>query len=722
MTAIHTTQSDSELQFSSALLKVASRCNLSCDYCYMYEHADQSWRQQPRFMSGETRQLAVDRITEYLKQTGRSAFSVVLHGGEPLLAGAEALCEISDAIRAASPNVRIDVGIQTNGVLLSPQAVASFREHDIAVSLSLDGPVEVHDQHRPTNSGKGSHAEVMRGLALLQRNPSIFSGVIAVIDPSTDPRETVAWFARLGIPALDLLLPDAHHGSDIPPEEHQRLREWLVGAFDEWFDNFPHLRLRTFDALLGAVAGVPSNTDAFGFGDVSMLCIETDGSYHDLDVLKITEEGRTRLGATLAEVPIVELQHSPVLTHHRHLLTPEGLSDICRSCSEVEICGGGSLPHRFDPDGSTLEESWANPSVYCEELKSLIRHIRKRLDQQLNQEVAHREPLQSTDGPINWPQLDAPGGARDLYDDWALLSAGRLRDYCSQQVDTQHPDDEAKFQEIASRPLGELAELAASPQAQVLLHVRSTNAQGGVVRFASGEPVDIPMADLMEPVPSGSRPAVHRDDPVLRLPFAEPIVFINPDDPQMAAHKAGFAEALGVVESYSAALSAELALLCPDVQFVRDISAHPDKSVSFSDDVVPGVLFIAPPMQWDAEAVYDVADSLVHEYRHQKLYLIDRAIPLVAADWPLISSPWREEPRPPSGLLHALFVFVELLDYWDWVAGSAAEPRVVERARRDREVIAGRLSEGFSTLATTRLTPEGRRLSQWLESRFESAR
>jgi uncharacterized protein len=28
------------------IVKVHSRCDLSCDYCYMYEMADQSWRDQ----------------------------------------------------------------------------------------------------------------------------------------------------------------------------------------------------------------------------------------------------------------------------------------------------------------------------------------------------------------------------------------------------------------------------------------------------------------------------------------------------------------------------------------------------------------------------------------------------------------------------------------------------------------------------------------------------
>ena len=39
--------------FREFIVKIHSRCDLSCDYCYMYEMADQSWRDRPRRMSAE---------------------------------------------------------------------------------------------------------------------------------------------------------------------------------------------------------------------------------------------------------------------------------------------------------------------------------------------------------------------------------------------------------------------------------------------------------------------------------------------------------------------------------------------------------------------------------------------------------------------------------------------------------------------------------------------
>ena len=69
------------------VLKVHSRCDLACDHCYVYESADQSWRGRPIGMPDEAISRTAGRIAEHAAQHGLSTVQVVLHGGEPLLAG-----------------------------------------------------------------------------------------------------------------------------------------------------------------------------------------------------------------------------------------------------------------------------------------------------------------------------------------------------------------------------------------------------------------------------------------------------------------------------------------------------------------------------------------------------------------------------------------------------------------------------------------------------------
>ena len=48
--------------FRQFILKVHSRCNLACDYCYVYTSPDQSWRRRPSRMSRDTATRAVERL------------------------------------------------------------------------------------------------------------------------------------------------------------------------------------------------------------------------------------------------------------------------------------------------------------------------------------------------------------------------------------------------------------------------------------------------------------------------------------------------------------------------------------------------------------------------------------------------------------------------------------------------------------------------------------
>ena len=38
---------------SGYVIKVASRCNLNCSYCYEYNMGDSSWKKMPKYMEEE---------------------------------------------------------------------------------------------------------------------------------------------------------------------------------------------------------------------------------------------------------------------------------------------------------------------------------------------------------------------------------------------------------------------------------------------------------------------------------------------------------------------------------------------------------------------------------------------------------------------------------------------------------------------------------------------
>ncbi len=89
--------------FEEFVLKIHSRCDLACDYCYIYNLADSSWRQQPVRMSFETINHVTDRIAEHAVSHSLRQIRVILHGGEPLLAGPELITYLVTELRARIP-------------------------------------------------------------------------------------------------------------------------------------------------------------------------------------------------------------------------------------------------------------------------------------------------------------------------------------------------------------------------------------------------------------------------------------------------------------------------------------------------------------------------------------------------------------------------------------------------------------------------------------------
>ena len=84
---------DESIPIDTILLKTASRCNIACSYCYVYQLGDQGWRRQPPTMSPSTIDAIVGRLDE-LRQAQDRDFAVVLHGGEPLLLGEALLARL----------------------------------------------------------------------------------------------------------------------------------------------------------------------------------------------------------------------------------------------------------------------------------------------------------------------------------------------------------------------------------------------------------------------------------------------------------------------------------------------------------------------------------------------------------------------------------------------------------------------------------------------------
>jgi uncharacterized protein len=349
------------------VLKVASRCNLACDHCYVYADPGQDWLRLPVVIEPATVRAAAARIAEHAQLHGQRQVSVILHGGEPLLVGAARLARILADLRSAiDPVAELQIHVQSNGIRLSPEFCEVLAEHDVKVGISLDGDELANDRHRKFANGAGSHRQVRQALALL-RTPeyrALYGGLLCTVDLANDPIRVYRALLREAPPRIDFLLP---HGTwDQPPARSTATdyADWLLAIFDCWSADGRPVPVRIFDSILALKAGRGSGTESLGPDADSVAVIETDGTWEQVDSLKVVSELAARTGLDVWQHSVDE-----VIGHNRDGREAE-LCATCRSCAVVDVCGGGLYAHRFGRGNG-----FDNPSVYCADLLHLIPRV-----------------------------------------------------------------------------------------------------------------------------------------------------------------------------------------------------------------------------------------------------------------------------------------------------------------------------------------------------------
>ncbi|PPK67609.1 FxsB family cyclophane-forming radical SAM/SPASM peptide maturase [Actinokineospora auranticolor] len=353
------------------ILKVHGRCNLACDHCYVYTMADQRWRGRPRAMSARTVERTAARIAEHVRDHGVDAIEVVLHGGEPMLAGVERLRHCVSAVRAAvGPGVRVGFAMQTNGTLLTDAALDALAALGIRVSVSVDGDAQAHDRHRVGHDGRGSYAAVSAALRRLgsARHRAAYAGLLCTVDLANDPLRTYESLLAFDPPAVDFLLPHGNWTNPppgrVPGDPRTPYADWLIPIFDRWY-GAPETGVRLFEEIIAVALGGRSRVEGVGLSPSRMVVVETDGGIESSDMLTSSYEGASATGLHVDRDPFDRVPRpSPVV------VPPTG----CGGCPVRRLCGGGLRAHRYR-EGSGFD----NPSAYCPDLFRLVGHIRDRV-------------------------------------------------------------------------------------------------------------------------------------------------------------------------------------------------------------------------------------------------------------------------------------------------------------------------------------------------------
>jgi len=146
------------------ILEVTERCNLRCKYCIY----DPSYLRQRNHGTRDMDETTAFGAIRYLSQSSRNCddLGITFYGGEPLLRF-PMVRKCVDYAKRCFADKKIIFSLTTNGTLLTQEMARFFAKEHFGITVSIDGPDDIHDQYRLDPAGIGSYRKTIAGLGML---------------------------------------------------------------------------------------------------------------------------------------------------------------------------------------------------------------------------------------------------------------------------------------------------------------------------------------------------------------------------------------------------------------------------------------------------------------------------------------------------------------------------------------------------------------------------
>ena len=349
------------------ILQPTPFCNIDCDYCYLPGRASTAR------MSIAT----VKRAAERLRDDGLAGpeLTVVWHAGEPLAMPLAFYDEAVVVLREVfGPACAVSHSIQTNATLIDDAWCALFERHAMRIGVSVDGPADLHDAHRRTRTGRGTHERVLRGMARLRAHGIAFHA-IAVVTPATFAQADAFFdfFVAQGVTEVGCNYDEAegqHAHSSLVGHERAHAA-FLSRLLERSIEGGGKLRVRELAMALQLISRPlptwkwqghdwPENAQTLPF---ALISVAHNGDFSSFSPELLgqpsPEFGNFILG-NVAAASYFDSARGDVFTRLWGAVL-RGTRECERSCAHYGYCGGGAPANKLYENG----ELASGETLYC---------------------------------------------------------------------------------------------------------------------------------------------------------------------------------------------------------------------------------------------------------------------------------------------------------------------------------------------------------------------
>jgi uncharacterized protein len=333
-------------------------CNINCDYCYLPERSS-------------TKRMPIPVLEEALRSVLASGLvgeelSIVWHAGEPLALPISFYEQAFQAIeKLAFSGEKISHSIQTNGMLIDDRWCELIKEHGIRIGVSIDGPDFIHDAHRKTRNGLGTHAQVMRGVKALRRHGIDFHAIAVITEESlAHADEIFNFFLEHEIQRIGFNVEEIEGVNEISTlareSTGQRIRSFFHRLHCLQKSSGGKIRIREFDRAYQAIAlssdedteqAYKRNDQVLPFGIIS---IDAEGNFSTFSPELLGMKSETYGDFFFGNIKTHELLKSVETDKFKRIFADieAGVRLCSETCEYYSLCGGGAPSNKYYENGS----------------------------------------------------------------------------------------------------------------------------------------------------------------------------------------------------------------------------------------------------------------------------------------------------------------------------------------------------------------------------------
>jgi uncharacterized protein len=338
------------------VIQPTSFCNLDCDYCYL---PDRHLKHR----------LSLDLIDPIFRRIFSSPFfdgnfTVCWHAGEPLAVPISFYETVFAQIRETEQQFHsgasmVHHSFQTNGTLITPAWCEFFKRHSVHVGVSIDGPAFLHDAHRKTRGGKGSHASTLRGIEHLKQHDILWNVISVITQDTLDyPDELFNFFLEHDIMDVAFNMEETE-GINECSSLYPQSMEAKFSAFMERFWDLStqtngEFKLREFESICGLAYYDQRLPDTDMNRPFVIINVDYQGNFSTFDPELLSVEtdpyGNFILGNVLTDSLESIWNTEKFRTIYRDI--DAGVRRCQATCEYFGVCGGGATSNKYWENGS----------------------------------------------------------------------------------------------------------------------------------------------------------------------------------------------------------------------------------------------------------------------------------------------------------------------------------------------------------------------------------